>query len=587
MHISLTKARRIGRAGLAIGLWLGATAAWAQPDYPPALWNPAYPKHWYTSGDSHSFCVIHDMENYYLAVISYFQQSGTQASIHYCINSEYYDGGGGNDGVPGGQITQMVSEQYWTWHALCWNKYSFGTEHEGFVSNPAWYTEAMYQASAGLQRHLCDVWGIPKDRNHIIGHNEYLNPDWTTWMAANWPQIRPNCNGAQTHTDPGPYWDWTHFMALITTNPAPAVIITQPANLTVAQGASATFSVVASGYGPLSYQWRFNQAPLAGATDSSYTTNNVQLANAGGYSVVVSNVGGLSASSTAFLSVLSQLINPAGCILAPSGMVNWWPAEGNAKDIFGSNDGTLQNGCSYVSGKVGMAFHFDGATSHLNLGLASLAPPWTFCAWVNRQDAPGTGAALTGDGTYELKLEQYNRTRKMGITKIGTGDYAFNYIAPAGTWVHLTFVGTGTGTELYVNGVLQDTLANNIPLPIAYLGAGYVRSSSRFVDFMLGSVDEVAVFNRALSDSEIYAIYCADSAGLCRAAEFAGAPQPGPGRLALNLRGQTGKSFTIYASTNLVDWAPLETVPNPGGIAQFVDYAVTNAVQKFYRATQP
>ena len=587
MHISLTEARRIGRAGLAIGLWLGATAAWAQPDYPPALWNPAYPEHWYTSGDSHSFCVIHDMENYYLAVISYFQQSGTQASIHYCINSEYYDGGGGNDGVPGGQITQIVSEQYWTWHALCWNRYSFGTEHEGFVSNPAWYTEAMYQASAGLQRHLCDVWGIPKDRNHIIGHNEYLNPDWTTWMAANWPQISPNCNGAQTHTDPGPYWDWTHFMALITTNPAPAVIITQPANLTVAQGASAMFSVVASGYGPLSYQWRFNQAPLAGATDSSYTTNNVQLANAGGYSVVVSNVGGLSASSTAFLSVLSQLTNPAGYILAPAGMVNWWPAEGNVEDIFGGNHGTPQNGCSYVPGKVGMAFHFDGLTSHLNLGLASLQPPWTFCVWVNRQDAPGTGAALTGDGTYELKLEQYNRTRKVGITKIGTGDYVFNYIAPAGTWVHLTFVGTGTGTALYANGVLQDTLANIIPLPIAYLGAGYVRSSARFVDFMLGSMDEVAVFNRALSDSEINAIYCADSAGLCRAAEFAGAPQPGPARLALNLRGQTGKSFTIYASTNLVDWAPLGTAPNPGGAAQFVDYAMTNAVQKFYRATQP
>ena len=587
MHIALTKARRIGRTGLAICVLLAAARTWAQPDYPPALWNPAYPGHWYTSGDSHSFCVIHDMENYYLAVISYFQQSGTQASIHYCVNSEYYDGGGGNDGVPGGQITQMVSEQYWTWHALCLNKYSFGTEHEGFVSNPAWYTEAMYQASAGLQRHLCDVWGIPKDRNHIIGHNEYLNPGWTIWMAANWPQISPNCNGAQTHTDPGPYWDWTHFMALITTNPAPAVIITQPANLTVPQGASATFSVVASGFGPLSYQWRFNQAPLTGATDSNYTTNDVQLANAGGYSVVVSNVGGLTASTTAFLFVLSQLTNPAGCILAPAGMVNWWPAEGNGEDIFGGNHGTPQNGCSYVPGKVGMAFHFDGLTSHLNLGLASLQPPWTFCVWVNRQDAPGTGAALTGDGTYELKLEQYNRTRQVGITKIGTGDYVFNYIAPAGTWVHLSFVGTGTGTALYVNGALQDTLANIIPLPIAYLGAGYVRSSARFVDFMLGSVDEVAVFNRALSDSEINAIYCADSGGLCRTAEFAGTLQPGPGRLALNLRGQTGKSFTIYASTNLVDWAPLGTAPNPGGIAQFVDYAVTNTVQKFYRASQP
>ena len=132
MNAALTEGRVEGRRGLArlelIGLGsfllLGAAATWAQPDYAAALWNPAYPGHWYTSGNSHSFCVIHDMESYYLSVISYFQQSGTQASAHYCVNSDYYDGGGGNDGVPGGQITQMVREQDWAWHALCWNRFS-------------------------------------------------------------------------------------------------------------------------------------------------------------------------------------------------------------------------------------------------------------------------------------------------------------------------------------------------------------------------------------------------------------------------------------------------------------------------------
>jgi hypothetical protein len=75
----------------------------------------------------------------------------------------------------------------------------------------------MYQASAGLQRHLCNTYGIAKDRNHIIGHNEWQNAAWTSWMATNWSQISTTCN---THTDPGKYWNWTHFMALIngTTN---------------------------------------------------------------------------------------------------------------------------------------------------------------------------------------------------------------------------------------------------------------------------------------------------------------------------------------------------------------------------------
>ncbi|MDB6110566.1 MAG: N-acetylmuramoyl-L-alanine amidase [Pedosphaera sp.] len=197
----------------------------AQPDYAPALWNQAYAGHWYTSGNGHYFCVIHDMEGYYESTISYFQQAsqGTgKASIHYCVNGLK----NGNDGThfenntgdaAAGEITQMAREAYYAWHVSCWNTWMFGTEHEGFASSPAWYTEAMYQASAGLQRHLCDAYGIPKDRNHIIGHNEWQNSAWKTWMAANFPSIDTTCNN---HTDPGQYWNWNHFMALVTGAPA-------------------------------------------------------------------------------------------------------------------------------------------------------------------------------------------------------------------------------------------------------------------------------------------------------------------------------------------------------------------------------
>ena len=92
-----------------------------------------------------------------------------------------------------------------------------GIEHEGFANNPAWYTEAQYQASALLTRYLCDKYGIPKDRNHIIAHGEHLNPAWRSWMAANWPEIDTTCN---THYDPGPNWDWTHYLALVAGRPA-------------------------------------------------------------------------------------------------------------------------------------------------------------------------------------------------------------------------------------------------------------------------------------------------------------------------------------------------------------------------------
>jgi len=218
---------------------LAATMAPAQPDYPPAHYTPMvgcekwwdnaddavayYAGTWGQSGPGgHYFCVIHDMEGYYWTCISYLNNCSVDASIHYMVNglqngTDSHGHAENNPSDPArGDITQSVREAYYAWHARCWNPYMLGTEHEGFVSDPAWFTEEMYQASAGLHRHLCDVWGIPKDRNHIIGHNEWQNSAWTSWMAANFPRINTTCN---THTDPGVYWNWAHFMMLITNAP--------------------------------------------------------------------------------------------------------------------------------------------------------------------------------------------------------------------------------------------------------------------------------------------------------------------------------------------------------------------------------
>jgi hypothetical protein len=365
------------------------------------------------------------------------------------------------------------------------------------------------------------------------------------------------------------------------------IITAQPQSQTVNQGTNVTFTVGVLSNGVFTCQWLFDGTNIAGATSTNYTIPNVQITKAGNYSVIISNSAGTTTSALAALSVLSQLTNATGSISAPSGMVNWWPAEGNANDIFGPNNGTPQGNLSYVSGKTGLAFNFDGLTSYLNVGAASLAPPWTVSMWVNRQNAPNTSAILMGDSNNALKLEQYNLTRKVGITQFGIADSSYNYIAPAGVWTHLVFVGTTSNTVLYANGLSQGTLAVSFPLPRAYIGVTYIPSSSRFVDYMLGGLDELVVFNRALSGSEISAIYAADSAGMCRSPQFSSTIELGGGQFGLKLRGQTGKNFTLYSSTNLIDWTSLGSVPNPTGTTQFIDHAATNAGQKFYRASQP
>ena len=94
----------------------------------------------------------------------------------------------------------------------------------------------------------------------------------------------------------------TSAAALLAVNVAPS-ITAQPQDQNANQGAGATFSVVASGTAPLSYQWRQNGVGISGATDSAYTPNNVQPADAGTYSVVVTNIAGSVTSSNAILTV--------------------------------------------------------------------------------------------------------------------------------------------------------------------------------------------------------------------------------------------------------------------------------------------
>jgi len=77
----------------------------------------------------------------------------------------------------------------------------------------------------------------------------------------------------------------------------------QPAEQSVAVGQSASFTVEAAGTAPLSYQWRHNGVPLADATASSYTRSNVEISDAGSYSVVITNVAGSVVSSNAILEV--------------------------------------------------------------------------------------------------------------------------------------------------------------------------------------------------------------------------------------------------------------------------------------------
>ncbi|WP_406090939.1 peptidoglycan-binding protein [Streptomyces sp. NBC_01013] len=152
-------------------------------DYPSALWVPADPNNFATGRTAAiDKVVIHVTQGSYAGSISWFQDPVSEVSAHYVVRSS------------DGQITQMVRDSDTAYHARSANASALGIEHEGFIDDPSWFTDSMYRSSAALTAYLCDRYGIPKDRAHIIGHSEAPGND---------------------HTDPGPYWDWTRYMELV------------------------------------------------------------------------------------------------------------------------------------------------------------------------------------------------------------------------------------------------------------------------------------------------------------------------------------------------------------------------------------
>ncbi|WP_326815740.1 MULTISPECIES: N-acetylmuramoyl-L-alanine amidase [unclassified Streptomyces] len=165
-----------------------ASSTAGSTDYPLAHWTPASAAN-YTASTRPSaypvqYVIIHVTQEIFSDAIGIFQNPAKQVSAHYVVRSA------------DGYIAQCVREQDIAWHAGNWdyNTCSVGIEHEGWVDQPAYFTNALYEQSALLTASVCDRYGIPKDRAHILGHAEVPGTD---------------------HTDPGPNWDWVRYIRLV------------------------------------------------------------------------------------------------------------------------------------------------------------------------------------------------------------------------------------------------------------------------------------------------------------------------------------------------------------------------------------
>ena len=127
--------------------------------------------------------IVHVTQGGYRSAVKVFQDPAHGAAAHYIVRAN-------------GHVTQMIRELDVAFHAgnRRFNERSVGIEHEGYVERASSFTDAMYAASARLTAGICGRYGIPVDREHIIGHIEVPGTD---------------------HTDPGPHWDWDRYLRLV------------------------------------------------------------------------------------------------------------------------------------------------------------------------------------------------------------------------------------------------------------------------------------------------------------------------------------------------------------------------------------
>ncbi|MFT6981352.1 MAG: hypothetical protein ACJAUD_000115 [Crocinitomicaceae bacterium] len=178
-------------------------------EYGPAIWNPAATCNFSSrSGTAISAITIHTIQGSYAGAISWAQNCASSVSYHYVIRSS------------DGQVTQMVLEADKAWHVGSENPYTIGYEHEGYVDDPSWYTEEMYNSSADLSRDIVNSgYGLPPLRTYY-------------GAASASPQLLGGCTkikGHQhypnaTHTDPGINWDWEKYYRLINNTPVYSVL---------------------------------------------------------------------------------------------------------------------------------------------------------------------------------------------------------------------------------------------------------------------------------------------------------------------------------------------------------------------------
>jgi subtilisin-like proprotein convertase family protein len=244
------------------------------------------------------------------------------------------------------------------------------------------------------------------------------------------------------------------------------------------------------------------------------------------------------------------------------GIVGWWRGESSPVDNINADNGTLLNGATYASGEVGTAFNFNGAGAQVlindepNLRLTNsiTVEQWVFQTSQGSYQDPfakwDAGNPSWNQRAYAITIDP-SGFPYFAVCSNGTPTQASIYSAstiPLNKWTHLAGTYDGTSLKIFVNGILEGQEAYNQGIfpGTDTIGIGVINggvAQGQYTSPFHGSVDETSIYQRALSGSEIQAIYQNGTAGKFDHAEYANSPSLSLAEAQVSVNGSVSPAF--------------------------------------------
>ena len=207
-----------------------------------------------------------------------------------------------------------------------------------------------------------------------------------------------------------------------------------------------------------------------------------------------------------------------------NGLVGWWPFNGNANDESGNGNNGTVNGATLTSdrnGNANSAYSFDGIDDNIFVGsnFYDISIPHTVSMWLSIHDVQMVGQYLwntnphTGEAfVYNWYAATNNVTYCLGNGLSGwsiTCGQQQNYLTSTiNIWQLYTMTYSNGNWSIFINGQLSGTyVSNNLPAGLFSLVFGDISPSTLSHESLNGSLDDIGIWNRALTPQEITALY--------------------------------------------------------------------------------